>query len=202
MKYLGLYLDGNWSFVGHFERLAPRLTRVASGLAGLLPNLGGPDARVRRLYAGVVHSVSLYGAPVWAERALASRKIQGILNRVQRRLTGRVSRTYRTVSHAANTVLAGFPPMELLASMHAEVYRRVREIREGEFEVTERARAVVKLQARRSLMARWSTHLTRPGLPGQRTVEAIRPCLQRWVGRGWRGNVPFGAGAHRAWLFR
>lgn len=64
MKYLGLHLDGSWSFCGHFERLAPRALRVANNLGRLLPNLGGLDAHVRRLYAGVVHSVLLYGAPI------------------------------------------------------------------------------------------------------------------------------------------
>lgn len=50
LKYLGLYLDGLWTFRTHFERLAPRLESVAGGLVRLLPNMGGPDHRVRRLY--------------------------------------------------------------------------------------------------------------------------------------------------------
>ncbi|XP_071576505.1 uncharacterized protein [Temnothorax nylanderi] len=66
MKVLGLWLDGTWSFGEHFARLTPRALAVANGLARLMPNLGGASGRARRLYAGTVHAVALYGAPIWA----------------------------------------------------------------------------------------------------------------------------------------
>jgi len=66
MKYLDLTLDSKWSFVAHFEQLAPRVERAANALSRLLPNIGGPCCAVRRLYANVVHSIALYAAPVWA----------------------------------------------------------------------------------------------------------------------------------------
>jgi len=86
--------------------------------------------------------------------------------------------------------------------MHAKVYQRLRELREGEFGVLERARALVKFQAGRSLMTR-SAYLDRPGTPRQRTVETIR-LLSATMGRQGvgRGYISFGAGAHRAWLLR
>jgi len=64
IQYLGLQLDATWSFGEHFCRLAPRVERVSMALCRLLPNLGGPGGRVRRVYAAVVGSVALYGAPV------------------------------------------------------------------------------------------------------------------------------------------
>lgn len=53
MKYLGLHLNGGWTFGEHFAQLAPRMGRVAASLARLL-NLGGPDGRARKLYVGTV----------------------------------------------------------------------------------------------------------------------------------------------------
>jgi len=63
MKYLGLVLDSRWTFGEHFARLGPRLRGEVAGLARLLPNLGGPGEGVRCLYAAVVRSIALYGAP-------------------------------------------------------------------------------------------------------------------------------------------
>jgi hypothetical protein len=63
MKYLGLIIDGQWTFQPHFEQLAPKVATAANALCGLLPNLGGAGLGVRRLYEGVVRSRVLYGAP-------------------------------------------------------------------------------------------------------------------------------------------
>ncbi|XP_076302224.1 uncharacterized protein LOC143220473 [Lasioglossum baleicum] len=74
MKYLGLVLDGRWTFEDHFEELAHRLQRTGVELCRLLPNIGGPDERMHRLNAGVIRSMALYGAPVWAEELMARKK--------------------------------------------------------------------------------------------------------------------------------
>ncbi|RLU14841.1 hypothetical protein DMN91_012728 [Ooceraea biroi] len=64
VKYLGLTLDGRWSFEDHFVGLAPWLERLAMSISRIMPNLGGPHVKARRLYAGAVRSVALYGASV------------------------------------------------------------------------------------------------------------------------------------------
>ncbi|KOC63910.1 hypothetical protein WH47_02406, partial [Habropoda laboriosa] len=51
-------------FEEHFDLLVPRVERAATALCRLLPNLGGPNEWVRRLYEGVVRSMTLYGSPV------------------------------------------------------------------------------------------------------------------------------------------
>ena len=49
LKYLGLTLDSRWGFVDHFDKIAPRLSRWADALLGLMPNLRGlTDNGVRR----------------------------------------------------------------------------------------------------------------------------------------------------------
>lgn len=129
IKYLGLYIDRTWSFEEHFARLAPRLEVVTASFGCLFPGLRWPDERVRRLYAEVVRSVALYGAPVWTERALASRHITRRLRGAHRRIAIRASRAYRTVSEAAAEILSGLPPLELFTKYYAEMYRRMQELR-------------------------------------------------------------------------
>ncbi|CAH2209504.1 jg22661, partial [Pararge aegeria aegeria] len=57
-KYLGLVLDRKWNFEEHFRQLAPRVVGAASAFSRLLPNVGGPGAPCRRLFAGVVRSMA------------------------------------------------------------------------------------------------------------------------------------------------
>ncbi|KAA5586381.1 hypothetical protein F3H14_36425, partial [Pseudomonas aeruginosa] len=111
LRYLGLVLDGRWSFRAHFERLGPRLMAAAGSLSRLLPNVGGPDLVVRRLYTGVVRSMALYGAPVWCHAL--TRDNVAALRRPQRAIAVRAVRGYRTVSFEAACVLAGTPPWDL-----------------------------------------------------------------------------------------
>ena len=80
-------MDGHWSFVEHFDRLASRLGKRADAFMGLMPNLWGPGISVRRAYFHAVMSGALYGAPVWSGKALASCRIKKSLHllSVQRR---------------------------------------------------------------------------------------------------------------------
>jgi len=177
MKYLGLTLDSRWYFRTHFEDLVPHVGKAANGLARLLPNLGGPSGRVRRLYA----------TSVWAAEARASRRICALLHRVQRRVAIRAIRGYRTISHVAATALAEQPPLELLASMRQEVYYELAELKRGNQGIAPPPRAVkqVRVRAPQRLLAAWSAWLSRPSVANGRVVHAVQPRLDRWLGRGW-----------------
>jgi len=195
MKYLGLTLDSEWSFVAHFEHLAPRVEKAANGLSRLLPNLGGPNTRVRRLFANVVHSLALYAAPVWAAEMWATPYIQTLMHRAHRRVAQRMIRGYRTTSYAVATALAGIPPLELLAKMHASNYRRIRELQEAHPNAPPRATRLIKLHTRRQLLEDWSQWLadqTSVGQWTQQVVAAIRSRLAEWAGRGG-GGIPYRA---------
>ncbi|CAH2227082.1 jg25023, partial [Pararge aegeria aegeria] len=180
MKYLGLTLDGRWSFKGHFELLAPRLVGAAAALGRLLPNIGGPDSACRRLYAGIVRSMALYGAPIWVH-ALSPQNIT-LLRRPQRVIAVRAIRGYRTVSWTASTLLAGDPPWDLQAEVLAQVHRyrssvRTRGERPGPEEIGR-----LRTLGREVLVQRWREDLESP-VAGIWTVEGIRPHLERWLKR-------------------
>ncbi|XP_029158608.1 uncharacterized protein LOC114930919 [Nylanderia fulva] len=130
----------------------------------------------------------MYGAPVWVEKLCATRKIRDSgLNRVQRRVAGRVCRGYRTVSGVAVGVLSGVPPADLLARMYAEVYRRICGLRAAGEVVTDRTREILRVHYKRVLIERWKGRLQDTSLPGRRTVEAVLPCLDEWLGRAHGG---------------
>lgn len=46
-----------------------------------------------------------------------------------------------------------------------------------------RAKKIIRVHARQSMLERWDAHLSDPRTSGQRTVGAVRPCLQKWVDR-------------------
>nr|XP_032510709.1 uncharacterized protein LOC116765356 [Danaus plexippus plexippus] len=201
-KYLGLTLDSRWSFKEHFKLLAPRLRwsfkehfkllaprlcAAAAGLGRLLPNVGGPGAKCRRLFHGVIRSMALYGAPVWAECVTPC--TQALLRRPQRIIATRAVRAYRTVSHRAACVLAATPPFDIDALVLAEVYRhRVEARQRGEEPALvdiEQARTEARIEA----LHRWKEALANP-IAGHRTIAAFRPVLEEWVGQN-RGNLTF-----------
>lgn len=78
MKYLGLSLDDEWSFRGHFAAVTKKAGARANMLALLLTNIGEPSDKVRRLYANTVCDVIFYGAPVWAGELAADNKSQAM----------------------------------------------------------------------------------------------------------------------------
>ncbi|CAK9833157.1 hypothetical protein ANTRET_LOCUS9881 [Anthophora retusa] len=183
MKYLGLTLDSHWRFDEHFARMVPRVERTAAALGRLLPNLGGPGLRVRRLYMGVVRSMALYGSPIWAGDLMAGRRSKPLLRRVERRLAIRVVRGFRTTSYAAAMALAGLVPLELQAEVDAVVYDRVKSLRQSGISPPEVARwaTLTKRLAQRRALVKWRSQLSESA--GKRAVLAVLPSFDRWMGR-------------------
>ncbi|KMQ82623.1 reverse transcriptase, partial [Lasius niger] len=182
MKYLGLYLDCRWCFKEHFCRMAPRIRAAVNAFGRLLPNIGGPKDWVRRLYMGVVGSMILYGAPVWAGDLMASRGSVSVVRELQRRLANRIARAYRTTSGEAACAVSGSIPWTLLAGMHASMYEwRVSLRRRGEIP-TQAAAKVVRHQLRQHTIDEWKTRMADPRA-GHRAVGAIQPVLSEWLDR-------------------
>ena len=88
-----------------------------------MPNLRGPQARVRRLYATVVHSLALYGAPVWAESVSAARPLREKAIQLQRASLNKVATAYRDVATEVACPVSGTPLLDLLAMERLVLYR-------------------------------------------------------------------------------
>lgn len=180
MTYLGLVLDGRWTFREHFRRLSEKVTKAAGALASLLPNLGGPSLSCRHLYMGVIRSMAMYGAPIWAEHLSRENKL--VLGRLQRTMAIRAVRGYRTISKDAACVLSSSVPWDLDAQSLADVYWRCASIRaEGSNPLPEVVRRW-RDSARERAIELWAERLEEPQV-SVRLLTAIRPVLKEWVNR-------------------
>ncbi|XP_072766271.1 uncharacterized protein [Anoplolepis gracilipes] len=156
-----------------------KIGEVTAALCRLMPNLGRPDDRVHKLYAGTVNSMALYGALVWADEAMATKRIRDILHRIQRRVAIRLVRDYRTVSHAAASILAGLPPHGAFGWGTCPYLRQSQRAPEMRVTITARVRGVARLQARRQMMEKWEEYITSIPLTesGKRVAGAMGPIL-------------------------
>lgn len=78
------------------------------------------------MYAAVVQSMALYGAPIWAQEMRMDGQIKRMMHRAQRTMAIRVSRCYRTVSFRAATLLSGTPPLEYVARAIKKAIKELR----------------------------------------------------------------------------
>ncbi|XP_025155964.1 uncharacterized protein LOC112588883 [Harpegnathos saltator] len=183
MKYLGVILDSRMSFRLHFEYVRTKVATIARALGRLMPNMRGPGEARRRLYATVMMSVVLYGAPVWVEAFAATQRAQVDLRRIQRQIALRVVSGYRTVSYVAATLLARMPPVDISAASRRRMYERARDLRPYGLWTSE---AVAEARAAEELLVRrqWLLQLWAPGLPSVRVRDAILPSLTSgWIVR-------------------
>uniref|UniRef100_A0ABD2W7V4 Reverse transcriptase zinc-binding domain-containing protein n=1 Tax=Trichogramma kaykai TaxID=54128 RepID=A0ABD2W7V4_9HYME len=121
-----------------------------------MPNSGGPRSSQRKLYAHVVDSILVYGAPIWSTAAQKRAYIRQAES-AHRRACLRVIGGRPHVSYEATYVLSGIPPLVLLADERARLYGRRREDTEDE----ERLATLSKWQEAwdRSTKARWTHRL-------------------------------------------
>ena len=149
---------------------------TTNALGRFLPRLGGPGVGVRRLYVGVVRSRLLYGAPIWAEDLMASRRSLLKVRRLHRKVSISVVRGFCTISAAAAAVLAGFSPFELQALRCHEIYLHTRGLSDGVGPVD----ANIRVRARQ--MTRQPRHES--GCAGAKDPRGRLSKLGRLVGRG------------------
>ncbi|XP_011859824.1 PREDICTED: uncharacterized protein LOC105557251 [Vollenhovia emeryi] len=162
IKYLGLHIDGRWSFKDHLTGLGPRLDAAANTLSRVMLNLGGPNGRVRRLYGNITNSIALYGAPIWADALIKEKAAAAALRKTKRRMAIRAIRGYRTVSRAAATLMAGIPPIEFVAKAHAAMYERVAELKRAGMPAHDRVKRAIALQLKWDTRKEWRCWLERP----------------------------------------
>lgn len=97
MKYLGLTFNGLWALTS-----SDWLPDWAGWLMPWLASCPTFTALVRQRGRDTcVLAALLYGAPVWDREVARDARIHQCINRVQRCLVLRISRAYKTMSHAA-----------------------------------------------------------------------------------------------------
>ena len=126
IRYLGVMIDDRLSFKQHIEYSSAKAAKVNGMISRLMPNLRGPGEIRRRLLAGVVGSVMLYGAPIWAEAVLIKDSARH-LESVYRLSAIRVASAFRTISLDAVCVIAGMCPLVILATERSRRYFQKKE---------------------------------------------------------------------------
>ncbi|KAL4108057.1 hypothetical protein QTP88_018314 [Uroleucon formosanum] len=122
IKHLGIIVDDNLNFNEHVDTVARKAQKVMQALGRLMPNVGGPKESKRKLLASVVHSVILYGAPIWGPSLEYSRQRTDKLLTVQRRAMLRCICAYKTTSRVAVNIIVATPPIYLLAKERTDAY--------------------------------------------------------------------------------
>lgn len=195
IRYLGVQLD-RLSFATHLIRTAEKAAACAASMARLMPNIGGPSDAERRLLISAVCAKVLYAAPIWADamKQGPARKLGSVL-----RISAiRIVSAYRTVSESAILVLAGMPPVDLMAKERKEIHE---EMRENTGEQNKR-----QTQARQRLLQKWQIRWD-TATTGRWTHKLI-PTIKPWIERK-HGNMNYyltqaftGHGSFNAYLSR
>lgn len=172
VKYLGVTIDQRMSFTEHINRATEKADKVAAALTRVMPNIGGPKPERRQVLTSVVHSIILYGAPIWLECLNVKKNLKKII-RSQRKIALRVISAYRTVSTEAALVLAGIIPIDLLAEERDIVYRETGSKKEAK--IRARERSLQKWQNR------WDT--TNNASWTRSLIKQIKPWLDRKHGQ-------------------
>lgn len=207
MKYLGILLDSRLNFEDHFATVETKVSGAVRSLSRLMPNLRDPGEKKRKLYANIISAMALYGAPIWADALLTSRKNEATLRRVQRSCAIRVATAYRTVSHEAACLLVRTPPYILQAQMYKRLFLHIRALKRSNDWTAEGEREV-RRQESLSLREHWLEHIQDCAPPGRRTKLAILPNIEAWMSRKW-GSLDFhmvqlltGHGCFGSYLYR
>ncbi|KMQ85834.1 reverse transcriptase [Lasius niger] len=88
----------------------------------------------------------------------------------------------RTVSGNAAFLLAGIPPLKLLAPMRKRLYEKVRKLKEdGEY--SKETRDAAKDEEYSRMYELWRNELEKPNTSGEYTKMAIVPRLEIWMAR-------------------
>ena len=172
VRYLGVFFESSLEFKDHIRRSAEKTAATVTALSRIMPNLGGPKQERRKLLANVVLSQMLYGAEVWAPTLQKRQRYRDMLGSITRRAALRVICGYRTVSADAAEVLAGIPPIDLLA---AERRQRRMLLQDGSTPME------AKEEARATLMAAWQQRWSN-STKGRWTWKLI-PDIGTWTSR-------------------
>lgn len=198
IRYLGVIIDDRLSFGEHITQTSAKAARTCAALSRIMPNTGGASLPRRKLLTGVLSSMLLYAAPVWAEamRFQCNRRRMGA---VYRRGALRMACAYRTVSDDAAGVVAGALPIDLLAVERRKLWR---ERSNQSADAGETTRRRLRDEANVEWQRRWTGSLK--GRWTHRLIPELTPWISREAGEPnfYLSQLLTGHGCFRAYLYK
>ncbi|KAH1029328.1 hypothetical protein HUJ05_002587 [Dendroctonus ponderosae] len=128
VKYLGVTFDRNLRMTTHVKKTTEKALQMTNILRKIMPNMGGPGSKNRKLLRTAVISVVAYGAPIW-KSALRYQKYAIMLEAVNRKLALGVAGAYRTTGTKAILAITGQPPIDLIIQERMEMYEKGKDFR-------------------------------------------------------------------------
>src|SRR5215510_7297793 len=122
IKYLGIIIDGKLKFKEHIKYITDRCTKLINALfKSARLNWGLKHEALKAIYSGAILPQLLYAAPVWVE-SIKKECNKAKYVRVQRLISLRIAKAYRTISHEALCILTGLTPIEIKVEEVATLY--------------------------------------------------------------------------------
>lgn len=107
-------------FTKHARITSKKASKAVLNYSRILPNISAMKQDKKTLFVNVVHSMLLYGAPIWADKM--SKAGMAKLNKVQKRIALKVASAYHTTSTDAVLVIVGILSIDLQASDRKKMY--------------------------------------------------------------------------------
>jgi hypothetical protein len=122
IKYLGIIIDSKFKFNEHIKYISDRCTKLINALSkSARISWGLRHEALRTIYDGGIVPQMLYAAPVWIE-SINKECNKAKYVRVQRIISLRIAKAYRTISHEALCILTGITPIHIKAQEVATQY--------------------------------------------------------------------------------
>lgn len=188
LKYMGIHIDRNWNFRTHAQKIKEKTQEMIKYLCRLTSNTNGPRASKKRLLACAVHSVVLYGAPIW-KKVIERKNHAASLEGINRKLALMISAAYRSAPTEAVLVLAKIPPIKLRIEQRIKIYNEGQQVANEAKELE-----LTKWEAKWNL---YDGH-----------AKKFIPDLKNWLEREWIESDHFiaqavtGHGVFSSFLFR
>ena len=122
IKYLGIIIDSKFKFNEHIKYITERCTKLINALSkSARIKWGLKHEALKTIYNGAILPQLLYAAPVWIE-SIKKESNRTKYVRVQRLISTRIAKAYRTISHEALCILTGLTPINIKAEEFVTLY--------------------------------------------------------------------------------
>jgi hypothetical protein len=113
LKYLSIIIDSKFKFNEHIQYTTDKCTKLINVLSkSTRISWGMSHGALKTIYNGAILPQLLYAAPVWID-SMKKEYNKTKYTRVQRLISLRIAKAYRTISHEALCIITGISPINI-----------------------------------------------------------------------------------------